>query len=114
MTRKKYYVSVETGQILEDQGAAAYEFEIEANDTELDTLRKRFSKLHEENIGLFVDPHLPQRWNDVEGHVQSYTDHLLNIYRMIYRLGTAETKRHIEQNQILEKLNTDGQEYDFC
>jgi hypothetical protein len=113
MKRKKYYVAVETGQILEDQGASPYELEIEANDAELDALRKLFSKMNVEDIGLFIDPHLPQKWDEVEGDVQSYTDYLLNIYGTLYRLGTPETKQHIEQNRILEKLKGDWQEYDF-
>ncbi|GAA0379872.1 hydrolase [Bacillus horti] len=111
--KKKYYIAVENGQILEDQEAAAYELVIEATEEEVNELSKLFAKKDVEDVGLFVDPHLPNKWSDVEDDVQSYSNQLEEIYKLIYRLGTPETKQHIEQNEIIEKVSNDHQQYDF-
>lgn len=111
--KRKYYVAVESGQILEDQGAASYELEIEATDQEFEQLKKILSKKNVENIGLFIDPHIPTEWDEVESDVQSYNDYLIQAYEQLYKLGTAETRKHIEENQIIQKIRGDFQGYDF-
>ncbi|WP_202078513.1 hydrolase [Caldalkalibacillus salinus] len=113
MEKKKYYVAVESGQILEDQGASSYELEIEATEEERQQLEKLFSKKNTENIDLFIDPHAPNKWDEIESDVQNYNDFMMNIYAMIYRLGTPETKDFIERNDILTKLKNQWQDYDF-
>lgn len=111
--KKKYYIAVEDGQILEDQGASAYELEILATPLEIDQLQRLFAKKEKENFELFIDPHLPNRWSEVQSGVVTYNQYLAQIYELVYQLGTPETKQHIEENQIIEKLQSDFQEYDF-
>lgn len=111
--KKKYYIAVEDGQILEEQGASAYELEILATPQELEPLQKLFAQRDGLDFKLFVDPHLPNKWDEVQSGVDTYNDYLIHIYQLLHTLGTPETKKHIEENQIIEKLKGDFQEYDF-
>jgi len=99
--RKTYYVAVGAGQVLEDPEAAAFEFEIRANDEELNKLENLFAELadaEESAVVRYVG------WQSVsEKEAGAVTDaHLRDIYRLLYELGTEETKRHIESMHILE------------
>ena len=111
--KRKYFVSVETGQILEEQGAAAYELEIEVTPEERTEIEKLFAKKNNENIDLFVDVHFPFLWDEVEGDVASYNQYMASIYKLLHKYGTQETKQFIEENQIIQKLEGDWQDYDF-
>lgn len=101
--RKTYYVAVGAGQVLEDPEAAAFEFEIRANEEELNKLENLFAELadaEESALVRFVG------WRSVsEREAGEATDaHLRDIYRLLYELGTEETKRHIESMNIMEDV----------
>jgi hypothetical protein len=113
MEKKKFYIAVETGQILEDRGASGYELEIEATPAEVADLENLFDKKDRDNFETFVDPHLPNKWDEVGSDVQDYNTHLYEVYEMLYKLGTQSTKEHIEQAEILSKLKNNKQNYDF-
>lgn len=97
-----YYVSVQAGTILEKEGEAAFEFEIEATDADIDRL-----------VGLFEDKLESEHATSIRGMVpaipyhddqenDSYDHSLMEIYKEIHRLGTAVTKKHIESMGILQ------------
>jgi hypothetical protein len=113
MEKKTYYISVETGQILEDQGASAYELEINATQEEVSDLENLFDKKDRDNFETFLDPHVPQKWDEVGSDVQEYNSHLYEVYQKLYTLGTPNTKEHIEEAEILSKLKNSKQNYDF-
>ncbi len=99
--RKTYYVSVGAGQVLEDPEAAAFEFEIRANEEELNKLQELFeetSSAEEAAAFHFVRPVMKygnEDWN------AAYGSQLHDIYKWLYHLGTEETKKHIESINIL-------------
>lgn len=100
--RKRFYVSVQAGQILADPEAAAYELAIDANDEEVARLRELFeelSSMEEAEIGHFgTTPYETNRDEFLNGA----SDELVSqIYRQLYECGTSETKRHIETMGIL-------------
>lgn len=98
--RKTYYVAVGAGQVLEDKEAAAFEFAIKANEAELSELQELFehsAEADEDAIFKF------SRWPTVSDrpNLKEYDSEITEIYRMLYRLGTDETKRHIEDMNLL-------------
>lgn len=95
MDKKTYYVSVQAGSVLENEGDAAYEFEIVATEDEVDDLIERFEMLSDaDNSTAFraILPALPYH-QDVEHDTYDWA--LTDIYRRLYELGTEETKRVI-------------------
>lgn len=114
MQKKTYYIEVENGLILENQGDTPYELEIEATTDEIRELENLFEKRTDQDFELYVDSHIPNKWDEVESDVQTYNEYLHSIYSIIYKLGVPSTREHIEKNNILTKLRTDRQSYDFC
>ncbi|WP_409345818.1 hypothetical protein [Paenibacillus sp. MBLB4367] len=101
MDKTTYYVSVGSGQILQDESAAAFEFEIQATDDELNKLQELFEETAEAEISTArrgVTPYLEYSF-DKENDLYDYN--LREIYRMLHDLGTPETREHIESMHVL-------------
>jgi hypothetical protein len=104
--RKKYYVSVQAGQILQDQGAASYELEIMANDEEFNQLQVMFEDLSS------MDEAITGHYNYAAGTLQSesgdsrmnagYDAILHDIYLFIHEHGTDATQKHVESMGLLD------------
>lgn len=104
MEKRPYYVSVQGRSLLEDPGAAAYEWEVEATRQEADTLSHMLEQLGEKEESGFLAFTYP--WPDTpEGEVnRSYDSHLNALYREIYRLGTTETRTQMERSGLEAQL----------
>lgn len=111
MDKKKYYIAVGSGQILEDKEIASFELEIEATVEEVDQLQELFQLENNEEAPIFLAPHSAkdilsmgaaawEPYKETEVH-EEYDHHLVAIYRLLHKLGTAETKQHIESMNIL-------------
>jgi hypothetical protein len=101
MEKKTYYVSVQAGTVLENEGDAAFEFEISATPEEVDKLAEMFESAMEADHDAFWRAHtlaIPYHHDDEN---DTYDDSLKMIYQTIYELGTPETKRHIESMNVL-------------
>lgn len=101
MDKKRYYISVESGEIVDDPTVATYQFIVEANDAEIHQLHELFELAHEKEMNTVIRGILPALayHDDPENH--DYDQSLMNIYRMIHQLGTEETKKHIETMGVL-------------
>ncbi|WP_042164897.1 hypothetical protein [Paenibacillus gorillae] len=100
--RKTFYVSVQAGQVLTDQEAAAYELVITASEEEADQLKQLFSDLSsmdEAQTSHFLQVAIAM--NDDSIMNGGYDDILRQIYRFLYERGTDETKHVIEGMGIL-------------
>lgn len=99
--KSRYYVSVQNRKVLQRRGDDTYEFEIEATRDEVDRLQEMFNDLADADDASFFRAHAPavqyheDRPNDV------YDAVLRDIYRTIRRLGTEETRRHIDAMGLL-------------
>ncbi|MED1802042.1 hypothetical protein [Brevibacillus porteri] len=101
MEKKRYYVSVQAGTILENQGDATYEFEIEATDLQVHSLRTLFDQRTEYEFGTFLRGHvvaIPYHF-DTENDV--YDECLRQIYTALYECGTEVTKNHIQSMGVM-------------
>lgn len=94
--RKPYYVSVQAGSVLEDPTAASYELAITANEEELNRLQElleEISSMDEAQIGYFSST--PFRTSNDKAINAGIDGLLLDVYRLLYELGTEETKHHV-------------------
>jgi hypothetical protein len=99
--RKTYYVAVGAGEILEHREAAAFEFEIRANEEELNKLQEMFEQLSSTDEESMIRFHSPVTVSEQE-RTAMYDSQIHEIYKFLYQLGTEETKRHIESTNILK------------
>lgn len=96
MDKKRYYVSVQAGTIMEKQGDSAYEFEIDASEADVQLLREWFEQRASyefdsfEQVLVVAIPYHLDTAND------QYDECMRAIYSKIYQLGTEETKKHIQ------------------
>ncbi|MBO8164558.1 MAG: hypothetical protein H0Z34_12665 [Brevibacillus sp.] len=96
MDKRRYYVSVQAGTILENQGDAAYEFEIEATEDDVKTLRALFEERYENELDTFFRAHIPGVPYHFDTENDQYDESLRKIYSALYQLGTEETKNQIK------------------
>lgn len=111
LDKKKYYIAVGSGQILEDKEISSFELEIEATEDEVNQLQELFQLENMEEAPIFLAPHSAkdilnigaaawEPYKETEVH-EEYDHHLAAIYRLLHQLGTPETKKHIESMNIL-------------
>ncbi|WP_240666651.1 hypothetical protein [Longirhabdus pacifica] len=100
--KQTYYVSVQANTVVEEQGAAAYEFEIEASEKEWMKLTTLFEEKEDAEKFTFVSTPLPALpYHVIDGANDEYDAVLKNVYQCIYELGTKETKDQINQMNII-------------
>lgn len=104
MEKRRYYVSVQAKTVMENQGDSAYEFEIEATPDEVRQLYELFGATSEADLEQYYRVHGPG--TIVDGRIQEdFVDrHLTEVYRLLERLGTPETKAHIRSMNVLDGI----------
>ncbi|SHE88663.1 hypothetical protein SAMN05444392_104131 [Seinonella peptonophila] len=103
MDKKRYYISIDTaanaGQIHEMPVSddPYYDYEVEATPEQIAQLESLFVEMEESDFRSFLKAHIP--YETQERMQESWTEDakLSAIYRMIYKLGTDQTKVAIEQ-----------------
>jgi hypothetical protein len=106
MERKTYYVSVHAGEVLPVEDASPFEFEITATPDEVEELQILFDKMFSEDLETFVNAHIPFKSDEIKHDHQEYDETMVDVYKMIYTLGTPETKKHISEMGIINQRDT--------
>ncbi|MFK7695603.1 hypothetical protein [Paenibacillus sp. HJGM_3] len=105
MEAHPYYVSVQAGTILDNQGDAAYEFQINATEEEVSYLHNLLMELQDWEKAIYLRAPLPSiPYHDDEENV-GYDSTLKKIYAYIHKLGDEEAKRTIDAMD-LDRLGT--------
>lgn len=99
--KRTYYVSVQAGSIVPNEGDTGFEFVIEATPKEISELYELFDGKEEADNAAFLRSHVPflEYQHDKPNDVHDW--HLAEVYRKLHELGTPETKRHIESMGVL-------------
>ncbi|WP_433945841.1 hypothetical protein [Paenibacillus sp. SN-8-1] len=99
--KKTFYVSVQGRSVLEDQGAAAYEWVIQATPEEAEELRRKLSASAEADEDGFMDFVFP--WPDTpEDEIYAqYSERINRVYQEIYRLGTTDTRSQMANSKLI-------------
>lgn len=103
MSKEHYYVSV-VSRTIEKQRPEAEYMEIEATPEELDRLEQLFVREEADDQISHLKAPIPYKSNDREQTAVDYSDDMRDIYTFLYQIGTPETKRYIEETNLLEKL----------
>ena len=101
MEKKTFYIEVGSGEITEPEETGQFEFEIQANDEEINQLQALFEESAEAQEGTAkgASSAHPINHNFRDNDASDYW--LREIYRKLYDLGTPETKKHIESMNML-------------
>lgn len=95
MERHHYYISVQSKTIMSNRGDAPYEFEVVAAPEEIAQLRELFVGMEDfDQLGYVRNqiPGIPYH-HDLEN--DGYDYYIKEVYDMLARLGTEETRNHI-------------------
>jgi hypothetical protein len=102
LEKKIYYVNVDvgpqTGEIRDqiEPNDANYDFEILATEEEIAKLQKLFVALQDTDFHTFVLANIPFLDNEQKEN-RTEDQQIDQIYRMIYQLGTEQTKEQIRR-----------------
>jgi hypothetical protein len=99
--KKKYFISVGPGEVMENRGDASFEFEIEATEEDIDRLQELFEEKDNADQSSYVHATLPFV-HTYEGPNKDHDYYLREVYRMLHKLGNEETKVQIEQMKVLQ------------
>jgi hypothetical protein len=105
MRKKRYYVSVSAGTVMENQGDAAYELEIEATEQDVLALQELFEQKNATDFDTFFRAHIPAVPYHYDRENDDYDAHLKKIYSLMYRVGTDETREHIKSMGLISLPN---------
>ncbi|MEK8130608.1 hypothetical protein WMW72_22130 [Paenibacillus filicis] len=102
MDRKTYYIAVGSGEILEPAAVTDnFEFEIQADQEEIDQLQELFEDKEDDEQSTMLAGLTPYRQLSDDEENDAYDWTLTEIYMMIHRLGTPETRKQIEAMGVL-------------
>lgn len=100
MKKRLYYVSVETGDIMQTEVDDNQQyFEIAATDDELNELKALIKGLSYQNFSVTASNMLVHFFENEKYDVDNdqYTNQLYQVYRKIYDLGTPKTKQQFQE-----------------
>ncbi|WP_166240405.1 hypothetical protein [Paenibacillus turpanensis] len=92
MEKRKFYISVGSGTILAEK-EEAMDFEVEASVKELEKLEQLFDQAD------LVEPAANRR--EPVGVPEAEDDSLREVYQYIYEIGTNDTKRQMEDMNLV-------------
>jgi len=109
MEKQTYYVTVDIGSNvgqIRDQLSVNdpnYDFEIKATEEEIHQLEELFERTQEKDFQTFFVAHLPYQTRERAQASREEDNKISQIYQMIYRLGTEETKRRMREAGIIRE-----------
>lgn len=101
MDKTAYFVSVQARSVLQERGASAYEWEIQATPEEADQLQLELDMLQEKDEEAFPGDLFSLSLESERDINSMFQDSLDRVYRSIYRLGTPNTRSQMEQLRLL-------------
>ena len=101
MERQPYYVSVQNHSVVAEQHAGSYEFVVHVNEAERDELQRLLNEVGDAETDQMRDSLLLLTSLSDDTINVPYQRNLNKVYAYIYKFGTTDTKRFVEQ--ILNK-----------
>jgi hypothetical protein len=93
---------------MENQGDAAYELEISATPEEIEQLSEIFENMGDFDQASFIKAQALAYPYHLDTENDGYDDNLAEAYKLLYELGSSETKRHIERAGLLNLKPNNG------
>ncbi|WP_318507901.1 hydrolase [Bacillus sp. T3] len=101
LSKKPYYISIGTGEIMQTATDSPWNFKIEATDDEITKLREYFDQNYSTEWQNFFRAHVPYIQYHYDRENDAYDNTMVKIYQMIYELGDEEAKQHIRSIGII-------------
>lgn len=109
-TKKNYYISV-SGKSVDTEPSRSEQLQVLATEEEMNELRIIFERLQSDDDWTAFKAPVPYKSADHDPATDKFNQDLLELYRIVYRIGTEDTKTHIRSMNIINELkNTD---YDY-
>jgi len=102
MEKKKYYVSLTTGEVSQIRYQNNDDFIIYATDAEARQLRNKFDSMDNANLRSFVRAHIPIVPYHHDQSNDDYDSAMEEALQMIYKLGDDTTKENIHSMGVLD------------
>ncbi|NIK66888.1 hypothetical protein [Paenibacillus sp. BK720] len=109
-SKKTLYVSV-SNKSLDAEASMNEQLEIRGTAEELEELRRMLERLKKDDEATQFRAPIPYKSADHDKATDQFNGDLLKLYQAIYKLGTDETKAHIHDRNILNKLQNTDYEY---
>ncbi|TFE29083.1 hypothetical protein [Cohnella luojiensis] len=103
MDKQRYYVSVSESMVGKEPSLTD-QLTVFASEDERDHLLALLNREQKAMEKTYIRAQIPYKSADHDKATNSYNDSMVEIYRYIYKIGTIETKRHIEYMDILQEL----------
>lgn len=104
MPQKLYYVSLSAYTIAEQPSQLADQFTVLADDDERTQMQTLLQIEQQRDERTHLRAVIPYKSADHDESSERYNDSLIDVYRYLYKIGTPDTKRHIERMNILAEL----------
>lgn len=102
MEKKKYYVSVASGEISQVQFGNNDDFTIYATDSEVRDLRSKMDVMHHAEIKSFWRAHVPIMPYHHDQANDQYNSGIKEAFQLIYHLGDDQTKSNLKNMGVLD------------
>jgi hypothetical protein len=103
MEKERYYVSVSAHTITKEPSVND-QLTVMATDKEREYLESLFQKEERDDEVTQLRAMIPYKSADHDPSNKQYNADLIDVYRYIHKIGTNETKRHIEYMDIIRDL----------
>jgi hypothetical protein len=105
MDKQRYYVSVSASMVGKEPSLTD-QLIVLATENERDHLLQLLNREQKNIEKTYLRAHIPYKSADHDKSTNWFNESMVEIYRFIYKIGTLETKRHIEYMDILPDLRT--------
>ncbi|MET3683615.1 hypothetical protein ABID56_001724 [Alkalibacillus flavidus] len=104
MNERKFYVSIETGEISEAKAGNNDDFVIYGGPEDIISLRECFDDLKRAEADTGFRATIPFKEYHQDDENDAYDYLFMKGYKKIYELGDAETKHHIESMPFFDQF----------
>ncbi|HLR02071.1 MAG TPA: hydrolase [Virgibacillus sp.] len=101
MMKHTYYVDISSREISQTPFGNQTSFKINATNDDLRLLRDKFNGMHHGDNLSFGRSHVPILPYHHDKGNDTYDDHLIQAYQLMYELGDKVTRTHIESMGII-------------
>lgn len=102
MERKKYFVSVASGEISQVQYGNNDDFTIYATGSEVRDLRAKMDMMQDAEFKSYWRAHIPIMSYHNDKANDQYNEGIQSAFQMIYDLGDDQTKENLQQMGVLD------------
>jgi len=110
MEKQTYYVSI-SGKRVEPEPSINDQLTVTATQTEINELQLQLDQIQRDDEKTQFRAPIPYKSADHDEATDKFNEDIIKVYESVYALGTKETRDHIRQMNILNKLQDSDYDY---